>query len=226
MKIHMGRGRKRKVSLAPVYKPEQQPNLPQKTKARPDLVRDPNRGQVEPQRLPAYRRDGSLAITGDGEWLVPEPNLIVLWREVRRDPLGHMRANGTIDETLYDAGRHWQMLYERSQLGALAGYDYSKIRVSGGAFPEVLTDGQRRAMRELARADLALAASISEGPRGLARAILIRDVLATGMSLNKVAAMRGLGMDSESRKGLGREFRASLEVLAIEFGFLRRGGLR
>ena len=51
---------------------------------------------------------------------------------LRDDPLGALWARHEIDHAKYVAGRHWQKLYEASQIGDLRGIDLTRERVDAG----------------------------------------------------------------------------------------------
>lgn len=141
---------------------------------------------------------------------------IIALRSIRSDPLGNMHARHQIDDAQFAAGRYWQWLYERSSVGSVQAVDTSKEPVDGGGFPEILTDGQRLAMRKLRHAAVAL---------GLHDAWLIERVLGDGLSVADAAGMRGDISDS-SIAAWRFNFGRALDTLAVEFDFANRLGRR
>ena len=85
------------------------------------------------------------------------------------------------------------------------GKDYD----DGGLPAEAITEAQRKAVKRLARVNLAL------GQNGSS---ILHAVLIQGMSMEQVGASRGLRTEAEL-KYLGRRFRESLETLAVEYKF-------
>lgn len=163
------------------------------------------------------RRDGSQA-PGEGEWVSPGQPKIVVLRSIRTDPLGWLHSHSLVGEPEYLAGRHWQMLHERSQIGSVQAVDTSKEPVDGGKIPEIVTDGQRIALAALRRAAGRLANSCKgDRPRGMHRVALILAVLADGKFMRQIAAERGF-RSKGAIAALSREFKRSLGVLALEFG--------
>lgn len=128
---------------------------------------------------------------------------------LRDDPLGRLRARKQIDEAQYRAGRDMQALYERAEIGKVMAVDTTKEPVDCGGAPEVLTDGQQRAIKEIIRLERVL---------GLEGSALVRDVLAERMFIEQCAATRGMVRRHE-REYLGRRFRECLETLAKELHY-------
>lgn len=162
------------------------------------------------ERIPENAKIAPFEID-DPNALIQTERIVVI-RSISNDPLAWMHAHNQIDDAKYFAGRKWQSLYERSVLGAIQAVDTSKEPVDGGRWPEMLTDGQAMASRELARLATAL------GPE---MAILIREVLGHGMFIAQVAQSRGLESDW-AKRGLSREFKRGLDVLAVEMGLATR----
>lgn len=128
----------------------------------------------------------------------------------RDDPLGRLHARGQIDEAQYQAGRRWQSLFEAAQIGGIKAMDTTKEPVDGGSAPEVLTDRQQKAIKELNALYPIL------GKEGSA---LVRDVLGNRMFMEQVADARKMNTcpDSSDMRYLGKRFRECLECLAREF---------
>jgi hypothetical protein len=126
------------------------------------------------------------------------------------DPLGALHVRHQIDAAKFMAGRHWQRLYEASQIGTLRGMDLTRERVDGGGGNgvELMSDHRIKAMAALTRCCGLL------GQEGDA---LVRDVLGKGMQVTEAAAARGLG--PRGLVYLGQRLRECLETLAHEFGY-------
>lgn len=139
------------------------------------------------------RSDGSQAPAGKEWFFTGQPKATVI-RRTRSDILGHFLATNVVTRTQFNAGRMWQDLYERTMIGAIGAVDTSKEPVDGGKWPELITDGQIRAMKKLRSAAIAL---------GRIKAGYVELVLGHGV------------MPSES--GL-KAFCQCLDVLAREFG--------
>ncbi|MCC6984437.1 MAG: hypothetical protein IT535_14305, partial [Bauldia sp.] len=98
------------------------------------------------------------------------PERITVTRTLRDDPLARLHARRQIADADYLAGRKWQALYERAELGRLMGVDMFRESVDAApAIPAGTTDERLRAARELARLDRAL---------GIEGCAIVRDVLA------------------------------------------------
>jgi hypothetical protein len=78
---------------------------------------------------------------------------ITVFRELRDDPLADMHNRGAVDDPQYAACRKWQMFYSQTELGGASSIDPAKEAVDGGKHPEMLTDEQAKAFRELAIVD-------------------------------------------------------------------------
>lgn len=183
-----------------------------------DVMADPY-GLSESATLESKRRsDGSIA-PGQKEWVSSgQPNVVIL-RSIRADPLGWMKSHGHVGEAEYLAGRCWQTLHERSEIGSVQAVNTMKEPVDGGGIPELVTDGQRNALMALRRAALRLEKSVpSDKGRGIARVHLVHSVLSEGKFMRQIAAERG--QPTKWAVGsLGKEFKRCLAILAAEFGF-------
>lgn len=155
---------------------------------------------VEATVADPYSKDGGQAL---------------VMRSVRGDPLGKMGARGQVDGAQLAAGRRWQSDYEMSEIGGIKANDTTREPVDGGgAYPDPISDRTIAAVRRLqeARAEL-----------GLEGEALVRDVLATGLSIELVCAKRNLTTERE-RKYIGRRFREALETLAVFYGLASKYG--
>lgn len=117
---------------------------------------------------------------------------ITVTRNLRDDPLARLHDRGQITEPMFFAGRHWQLLYENSQIGRIGSSGDLKEPVDGSPpSREPITDRQVRASKEIARIEIAL---------GSIFARLVRDVLGDGLDMAQVAMRRGQPASEFSRK--------------------------
>ena len=139
--------------------------------------------------------------SGDG-------SVLRVTRNLRGDTLAYMLERRQIKPHQFEAGREWQKHYYRAGIGSVKAMDTTKEPVDGGGrVSEGLTDTVRKAVKALARADAAV------GPHFIG---LIRDVLASGRTLEEIA--RDRGMESKTgRDRLGWAFRECLDALAVAF---------
>jgi len=134
-------------------------------------------------------------------------------RNLRSDVLAQMKARRQIDECQYAAGRHWEALWERAEIGGIKAMDTTKEPVDGhGETAEPLTDRQRSAVRDLRRADSDL---------GIRGATLVRLVLGRRLTVEQIAVEYANGSHHD-KLYFGRLFRDCLDVLAISFGYADR----
>lgn len=164
---------------------------------------------VHDRRLTEQRFNGQMA-----PWEVDDPyeagGRVLAMRQLRDDPLARLHIRQQIEDADYLAGRKWQALYERAELGRFNGMDLTRPFVDGGRGPsDGITDERLRAAKELARLDRAL------GVEGCA---LVRDVLAHHRFMDEVARRRGLGTQRDNDY-LSRRFRECLATLSIELGY-------
>lgn len=138
------------------------------------------------------------------------PLKITVAVSTRDDPLRGMLARGQIDQAQFEAGRLWQKYREQSEVGGIRAIDTTREPVDGGgAYPEPITDAQRKAVMQLKAADGKL------GERGRE---IIEMVLWHRYSITQVAAAYA----THTRKGVeyqGARFRECLEALAKLWGF-------
>jgi hypothetical protein len=129
-------------------------------------------------------------------------------RQLRGDPLGRLHAHRQIDEAQYQGGRAFQADFEAAERGPKA-IDPTKEAVDGGQFPEPITEGQRKAVMRLNRAERVLGAD---------GAALIHDVLVRRRHIREVGENRGL-IGERWEKYFGLRFRECLDTLAKIYGF-------
>jgi hypothetical protein len=101
---------------------------------------------------------------------------IVTLRSIRNDPLGRLHSHRQIDEAQYQGGRAFQNDWEKAERGPRA-VDATREYVDGGRMPEPITEGQRKAVLRLTRANRELGAD---------RAALVHEVLVLGTTTEQV----------------------------------------
>jgi hypothetical protein len=132
-------------------------------------------------------------------------------RNLRNDPLAGMHNSGYIDQAQYLAGRHWQRCWELSQGRSAQSCDFTRDAVDGGQIAQsTVTDTQIKASKQLDKAADALGLD----------AVLVHDVLAEKISIERCAVLRGLTSDW-GRKAMGKKFRECLDTLAVVFNYAR-----
>ena len=133
---------------------------------------------------------------------------IVALRSIRNDPLGRLHSHHQIDDAQYRGGRAFQNDWERAERGPQA-VDPSREYVDGAQRREAITDGQRKAVLRLNRAERELGADGSA---------LVHDVLVHGMTMDQVGQRRGL-TTQRWRDYFARRFAECLDRLALVYGF-------
>src|SRR3954462_8906756 len=133
---------------------------------------------------------------------------IVTLRSIRNDPLGRMHTHRHIDEAQYQGGRAFQADWERAERGPRA-VDPTREYVDGGQMREPITEGQRKAVLRLNRA---------EGELGADGSALVHDVLVHGLTMAQIGEKRGL-RTQRWKDYLARRFCECLDRLALIDGF-------
>ena len=82
---------------------------------------------------------------------------IVTLRSIRNDPLARLHSHRQLDEAQYQAGRAFQSDWEKAERGPRA-VDPTREYVDGGQAREPITEGQRKAVLRLNRAERELGA--------------------------------------------------------------------
>lgn len=180
--MKQGRKRKQSITLAPVHE-----------RLATDLIRN---AEVSP-------------IEVDDPYALEKGDRIVAFRSLRDDSLARMHASKQVDDAQYEAGRAWQRDYEIMEIGGASAIDPTKEAVDGGKQPEMFTDRQRIASKNLARAATHLGA-LQEG--------IVRDVLTRRMFPSDVARARGF-VSERHVAHFAWLFRCSLDTLAEVYGF-------
>jgi hypothetical protein len=133
---------------------------------------------------------------------------IVALRSIRNDPLGRLHSHHQIDEAQYQGGRAFQSDWEKAERGPRA-VDPTREYVDGGQMREPITEGQRKAVLRLNRAERELGADGSA---------IVHDVLVHGMTMNQIGERRGL-RTQRWRDYFARRFCECLDRLALIYGF-------
>ena len=138
---------------------------------------------------------------------------IVALRSIRNDPLARLHSHRQIDEAQYRSGRAFQNDWERAERGPQA-VDPTREYVDGVRTREPITEGQRRAVLRLNRAERELGADGSA---------LIHDVLIKGTTMAQVGQRRGL-RSARWNDYFSRRFRECLDRLALLTALQPRSG--
>jgi len=158
------------------------------------------------QDLP-HNADVAAIEVDDPLALEPGERVVVL-RSIRNDPLGRLHSHRQIDEAQYQGGRAFQHDWERAERGPQA-VDTTRDYVDGGQMREPITEGQRKAVLRLNRAERELGADGSA---------LVHDVLVHGMTMEQVGQRRGLSTQ-RWKDYFARRFCECLDRLALIYGF-------
>jgi hypothetical protein len=133
---------------------------------------------------------------------------LIVMRSTRNDPLAALHARNSIDEAQYQGGRAFQRDFETAERGPRA-IDPSKEAVDGGVAPEPITEGQRKAARQLA----VVYRTLGQDGSSLAHSVLIH-----GQSYRQIAESRNLAGE-RWEKYFGMRFQECLDCLAVVYGF-------
>src|SRR5258705_537006 len=128
-------------------------------------------------------RNAEVAAIEVDDPLALEPGeKIVTLRSIRNDPLARLHTHRLIDEAQYQGGRAFQHDWEKAERGPQA-VDPTREYVDGGQKREPITEGQRKAVLRLNRAERELGADGSA---------LVHEVLILGMTMEQIGQRRGL----------------------------------
>ena len=133
---------------------------------------------------------------------------IVTLRSIRNDPLGRLHTHRQIDEAQYQGGRAFQSDWEKAERGPQA-VDPTREYVDGGQRREPITEGQRKAVLRLNRAERELGADGSA---------LVHEVLILGMTMEQIGQRRGV-RGQRWIDYFARRVRECLDRLALMYGF-------
>ena len=149
-----------------------------------------------------------VAVEVDDPLALEPGEKIVTLRSIRNDPLGRLHSHRQIDEAQYQGGRAFQADWERAERGPRA-VDPTREYVDGGQMREPITEGQRKAVLRLNRAERELGADGSA---------LVHDVLVHGLTMEQVGQRRGL-RTQRWKDYFARRFCECLDRLALIYGF-------
>ena len=108
--------------------------------------------KVHDRRSKDLPRNAEVAAVEVDDPLALEPGeKIVTLRSLRNDPLGRLHSHRQIDEAQYQGGRALQQDWEKAERGPQA-VDPTREYVDGGRPREPITEGQRKAVLRLNRA--------------------------------------------------------------------------
>ena len=168
-----------------------------------------NPAKAHDRRSQDLLRNAEVATVEVDDPLALEPGeKIVALRSIRNDPLARLHSHRQIDEAQYQGGRAFQNDWERAERGPRA-VDPTREYVDGGQMREPITEGQRKAVLRLNRAERELG---SEG------SALVHDVLILGMTMEQIGQRRGL-IAQRWKDYFARRFRECLDRLALIYGF-------
>jgi len=155
-----------------------------------------------------------LAVAETAERFVPnplavEPGQVIKVRVSCAHPIDHMKARGRLSDAHYAAAVRFRAIYERAEIGAARGVDFTREAVDGGAGPrDVLTDGVVQAHKDLARIARVLG---SVGGR------LVERVCGAGVPIETLALTWPMEAAARARMDyLTHRLKEALEVLASE----------
>src|SRR3954467_14236406 len=172
---------------------------------RPALVHD--------RRSRDLPRNAEVAAVEVDDPLALDPGeKIVTLRSIRNDPLARLHTHRQIDEAQYQGGRAFQADWEKAERGPQA-VDPTREYVDGVRMREPVTEGQRKAVLRLNRAERELGAD---------GAALVHEVLVLGMTMEQIGQRRGL-RGQRWIDYFARRFRECLDRLALIYGFATEG---
>jgi hypothetical protein len=168
-----------------------------------------NPAKVHDRRSRDLLRNAEVAAVEVDDPLGLEPGeKIVTLRSIRNDPLARLHTHRQIDEAQYQGGRAFQDDWEKAERGPQA-VDPTREYVDGGQRREPITEGQRKAVLRLNRAERELGADGSA---------LVHEVLILGMTMEQIGQRRGV-RGQRWIDYFARRFRECLDRLALIYGF-------
>jgi hypothetical protein len=171
-----------------------------------------NPAKVHDRRSRDLPRNLEVAAIEVDDPLALEPGeKIVTLRSIRNDPLGKLHSHRQLDEAQYQGGRAFQSDWEKAERGPQA-VDPTREYVDGTRSREAITEGQRKAVLRLNRAERELGAD---------GAALVHEVLILGMTMEQIAQQRALP-GQRWIDYFARRFRECLDRLAMIYGFATR----
>ena len=168
-----------------------------------------NPAKIHDRRSRDLLRNAEVAAIEVDDPLALEPGeKIVTLRSIRNDPLAKLHSHRQIDEAQYRGSRAFQDDWEQAERGPRA-VDPTREYVDGGQMREPITEGQRKAVLRLNRAERELGAD---------GAALVHGVLILGMTMEQIGLRRGLRAQRWNDY-FARRFRECLDRLALIYGF-------
>src|SRR3981081_728319 len=168
-----------------------------------------NPAKVHDRKARDLLRNAEVAAIEVDDPLGLEPgDKIVTLRSIRNDPLAKLHSHHQIDDAQYRAGRAFQHDWERAERGPRA-VDPTREYVDGGQAREPITEGDRKAVPRLNRAERDLGADGSA---------LVHEVLILGMTMEQIGQRRGL-CSQRWKDYFARRFCECLDRLALIYGF-------
>ena len=165
--------------------------------------------KVHDRRSKDLLRNAEVVAVEVDDPLALEPGeKIVTLRSIRNDPLGRLHSHRQIDEAQYQGGRAFQSDWEKAERGPRA-VDPTREYVDGGRMAEPITEGQRKAVLRLNRAERELGADGSA---------LVHEVLIQGITMEQIGQRRGLRTQRWADY-FARRLRECLDRLAQIYGF-------
>jgi hypothetical protein len=165
--------------------------------------------KVHDRRSRDLLRNAEVAAVEVDDPLALEPGeKIVTLRSIRNDPLARLHTHHQIDEAQYQGGRAFQADWEKAERGPQA-VDPTREYVDGGQAREPITEGQRKAVLRLNRAEREL---------GAVGAALVHEVLIHGVTMEQFGLRRGL-RTQRWKDYFSRRLRECLDRLAEIYGF-------
>jgi hypothetical protein len=165
--------------------------------------------RIHDRRSRDLPRNAEVAVVKVDDPLGLEPgDKIVTLRSIRNDPLARLHSHRQIDEAQYQGGRAFQDDWERAERGPQA-VDPTREYVDGGRAREPITEGQRKAVLRLNRAERELGADGS---------VLVHEVLILGMTMEQIGQRRGVA-GQRWIDYFAKRFRECLDRLALIYGF-------
>src|SRR5215475_14610596 len=166
-------------------------------------------GKIHDRRSHDLPLNADVARVEIDDPLALEPgDKIVALRSIRNDPLGRLHSHHQIDDAQYRGGRAFQNDWEHAERDPQA-VDPTREYVDGAQRREAITEGQRKAVLRLNRAERELGADGSA---------LVHDVLVYGMTMDQVGQRRGL-TTQRWREYFAKRFGECLDRLAQIYGF-------
>ena len=168
-----------------------------------------NPARIHDRRPRDLTRNAEVAAVEIDDPMGLEPgDKIVTLRSIRNDPLGRLHAHRHLDEAQYQGGRAFQGDWEKAERGPQA-VDPSREYVDCAQMREPITEGQRKAVLRLNRAERELGAD---------GAVLVHEVLILGMTMEQVTLRRAL-RGQRWIDYFAKRFRECLDRLAQMYGF-------